>query len=265
MTPQKETGGAAITVCVLASGSRGNAVYVSDGRTALLIDAGLSGVEIERRLAARNLSAKSIEAILVSHEHADHIKGVGVLARKYCLPVYITPKTARAAESKLGKVDEIRHFASGTEFSVDAFTIHPFALSHDAADPAGFTIRCNGTKIGLATDLGIATALVKVHLRACSLLVLEANHNPDLLVNGPYPWHLKQRVGGRSGHLSNDQSRELLREVVHEGMRHVVLGHLSQQNNTPQHALREIGPALNGYKARLSVALQDVCGEVIRV
>lgn len=265
MTLSNASGGGDLAVCALASGSRGNAIYVSDGRTGLLVDAGLSGVEIERRLAARDLSPESIDAILVSHEHTDHVKGVGVMARKYSLPIYMTPKTARAVGSKLGKVKEIRHFEPGTGFVVDELSVHPFALSHDAADPAGFTISRNGTKIGLATDLGVATALVKAHLSACSLLVLEANHDPDLLMNGPYPWHLKQRVKGRTGHLSNWQSRELLQAVLHEGMRHVVLGHLSQQNNTPDHALREVGLALNGFKTRLSVALQDTCGELIRV
>ncbi|WP_373498845.1 MBL fold metallo-hydrolase [Desulfococcus sp.] len=261
----QESGGCELSVCALASGSRGNAIYISDGRTGLLVDAGLSGVEIERRLAARGLCPKSIDAILVSHEHTDHIQGVGVMARKYSLPVYMTPKTEQAVGSKLGGVREIRHFEPGTRFSVDRLTVHPFALSHDAADPAGFTVSRNGTKIGLATDLGMATALVKTHLRACSLLILEANHDPDLLMNGPYPWHLKQRVKGRTGHLSNGQSRELLQEVIHEGMRHVILGHLSQQNNTPKHALQEVGQALNGYKTRISVALQDTCGELIRV
>lgn len=264
MTTQ-EPGGCALCVCTLASGSRGNAIYISDGRTGILVDAGLSGVEIERRLASRGLCPKSLSAILVSHEHTDHIKGVGILSRKYSLPVYMTPKTARAVGSKLGGIREIRHFEPGTRFCVDRLTVHPFATSHDAADPAGFTISRNGTKIGLATDLGIATALVKAHLRACTLLLLEANHDPDLLMNGPYPWHLKQRVKGRTGHLSNGQSRELLQEVVHDGMRHVILGHLSQQNNTPDHALREVGQALNGYSARISVALQDTCGELIRV
>jgi phosphoribosyl 1,2-cyclic phosphodiesterase len=265
MTTPQEPGGCRLRVCALASGSRGNAIYISDGRTGLLVDAGLSGVEIERRLAARSLCPKSINAILVSHEHTDHVKGVGVFSRKYRLPVYMTPKTVRAVGSKLGRIDDIRPFEPGARFTVDRLTVHPFALSHDAADPAGFTVSRNGTKIGLATDLGVATALVKAHLRACALLVLEANHDPDLLMHGPYPWHLKQRVKGRTGHLSNGQSRELLQEVIHDGMRHVILGHLSQQNNTPDHALREVGLALNGYRTRLSVALQDTCGEVIQV
>jgi phosphoribosyl 1,2-cyclic phosphodiesterase len=265
MTTPQESGGYDLSVCTLASGSRGNAVYISDGRTGLLVDAGLSGVEIERRLAARALCPRRISAIIVSHEHSDHVKGVGVLARKYSLPVYMTPGTAKAVGTKLGRIDEVRHFEPGTRFSVDRLTIHPFAVSHDAVDPAGFTISRNGTKIGLATDLGIPTTLVKAHLRACALLILEANHDPDLLMHGPYPWHLKQRVRGRTGHLSNGQSRELLQSVIHEGMRHVILGHLSQQNNTPDHALSEVGPALNGFKTRLSVARQDACGELIRV
>ena len=250
-----------LTVCVLASGSKGNAIYVSDGETAVLVDAGLSGVEIQRRMAVADLSPDSLSAIVVSHEHGDHIRGVGVLSRRYGLPVYISPHTHQASGAQLGKLHAIRHFEIGRSFSINALTLHPFATSHDAEDPAGFTIARNGRKVGIATDLGIATGMVKQHLRECALLVLEANHDPAMLINGPYPWPLKQRIKSRSGHLSNEDSGGLLAELKHDGLCHVVLAHLSETNNTPAKALEAVEQALgNGHRSfHLHVACQDRC------
>lgn len=253
---------ASISLCVLASGSKGNAVYVSDGNTSLLIDAGLSGKEIERRLASADLCPTSLDAILVTHEHSDHIKGVGVLSRRYHLPVYITAATLNAAP-QIGKLHEVRSIQGGKTFSFNGFDVHPFSLSHDAIDPVGFTIQQNGTKIGIATDLGIATGVVKAHLKGSSLLVLEANHDPDLLLNGPYPWPLKQRIKSRSGHLSNDDAKCLLEEIQHSELQHVVLAHLSDENNTPEAAHQTVQTALDQCGAKLTVARQDHCGEVI--
>jgi len=179
-----------LAVCMLASGSKGNSVFVTDGTTSILLDAGLSGVEIERRLKQRGISPDSLDAIVVSHEHTDHIQGVGVLSRRHRLPVYISRKTARAAAGTMGRAFEVRHFECGMHFVVASLVLHPFSISHDAADPAGFTIRHDGTKIGVATDLGFGTAMVKRHLADCDLLVLEANHDPEMLINGPYPWPL---------------------------------------------------------------------------
>ncbi|MBW2634650.1 MAG: MBL fold metallo-hydrolase, partial [Deltaproteobacteria bacterium] len=127
----------------------------------------------------------------------------------------------------------------------------------------GFTISRNGQKIGIATDLGIATAMVKQNLKGCNLLILEANHDPEMLMNGPYPWPLKQRIKGRTGHLSNQASGELLSELKHDKLQHVILAHLSETNNTPAKALREVGPALEGCQARIHVATQDLCGELL--
>lgn len=251
-------------ICTLASGSKGNAIFIADRDTALLIDAGLSGAEIERRMQSCGLSPARLDALLVSHEHSDHIQGVGVLARRYGLPVYLSPDTARAA-SGLGRLPEVRHFSSGTPFSIKTLAIHPFAVSHDAVDPAGFTFQGNGKKIGVATDLGFATALVKTHLKDCCCLVLEANHDPRMLELGPYPWPLKQRIKGRSGHLSNDSSRELLMEVLHDGLSHVILGHLSETNNTPETALRVVTQCLADTRLKVMVARQDSAGPLIEV
>lgn len=264
---QSKTSDEHLSVCMLASGSKGNSIFISDGNTAVLLDAGLSGAEIERRLKSRGLSPADLDAILVSHEHGDHIRGVGVLSRRFDLPVYMSRKTARAGSSRLGKIHDsmIKHFECGAEFAINTLKFRPFSLSHDAEDPAGFTVRQNGTKIGIATDLGIATRMVKTHLKDCSLLILEANHDPEMLMNGPYPWHLKQRVRDRTGHLSNQESKELLAEIRHERLSHVILAHLSETNNTVRKALSVVGEALNHCKTRLSVARQDRCGEIFKV
>ncbi len=250
-------------VCILASGSKGNAVFISSGDTSLLIDAGLSGIEIERRLKSRGLDPKNLDAILVSHEHSDHIQGVGVLSRRYKLPVYINSKTRKAAVSQLGNLYDSKNFECGSTFTINDLSIHPFSISHDAKDPCGFTVNQNGTKIGIATDLGIATSMVKAHLKGCTLLILEANHDEKMLINGPYPWPVKQRVKSRIGHLSNEESKTLLNELQHDGLKHVMLAHLSETNNTPQKAFNEVGQALTRCEPRLYVASQNECGALL--
>jgi phosphoribosyl 1,2-cyclic phosphodiesterase len=253
--------GGCLSVCVLASGSKGNAIYIGNGQCAILIDAGLSGVEIQQRLHAAGLAAEDLTAIVVSHEHSDHIRGVGVLARRFHLPVYASTRTAGAAAAQWGRIDNLRSFEIGTDFTIDSLALHPFATSHDAADPAGFTVTCRHHKIGIATDLGIASGMVKHHLRECTLLVLEANHDPPMLTQGPYPWPLKQRIRSRNGHLSNEASRDLIGEIRHDGLRHVVLAHLSEINNTPEKALQAVQPALNS-RTRLHVACQHRCTDL---
>jgi phosphoribosyl 1,2-cyclic phosphodiesterase len=254
-----------LSVCVLASGSKGNAIYVSDGRTAILVDAGLSGIDIEQRMRSAGLRIADLGAVVVSHEHSDHIRGVGVLARRYNLPVYASSRTALAAAPQLGRIADLRAFRIGLGFDIEGLTLHPFATSHDAQDPAGFTVSASGAKIGIATDLGIATGMVKQHLKECSLLVLEANHDPRMLVEGPYPWPLKQRIKGRHGHLSNEESRDLLGEIRHKGLCHVILAHLSEINNTPEKALQAVEQALGADHphTRLHVACQDRCTDVL--
>ena len=253
-----------LSVCVLASGSKGNAIYVSDGRTALLVDAGLSGIEIERRMHTAGLAMNTLSAILVSHEHSDHTRGVGILSRRYQLPVFATRGTSNAAASQLGRIERLHHFETGQAFAVNELTIHPFTTSHDASDPAGFTISQNNQKIGIATDLGIATRMVKQHLQDCALLVLEANHDPAMLTEGPYPWPLKQRIKSRSGHLSNQESRDLLGEIKHDGLCHVILAHLSEVNNTPEKAMQTISEAMAiDDRTQLHVACQEKCSQLL--
>ncbi|MCF8050187.1 MAG: MBL fold metallo-hydrolase [Desulfobacterales bacterium] len=253
------------TVCTLASGSRGNAIYLSDGATSILVDAGLSGIELERRMQARGLSPERLDAMIVSHEHADHIHGVGVMSRRYKLPVYMTGKTRDSLPPSIGKIADLRTFQPGAGFALDDLWIDPFSVSHDAAEPSGFTFSCNGLKIGLATDLGVATALVKERLKGCRLLILETNHDLRMLEEGPYPWPLKQRIKSRLGHLGNEASRGLLAALLHDGLSHVILAHLSQTNNCPEKAVAAVAPVLNASRAALSVALQDEPGRVVVV
>ena len=251
-----------LAVCILASGSKGNVTYISDGETSILIDAGLSGIEIQRRLTARGLAPEQLDAIIVTHEHSDHIKGVGILSRRYQLPVYINQKTEKASP-ELGKLHAIRPFECGTAFNINKLVIHPFSISHDAGDPSGFTIGQNGTTIAIATDLGIATLMVKEHLKRCALLIIEANHDPQMLETGPYPWPLKQRIQSRVGHLSNADSKKLLNDLQHDKLQHVILAHLSEINNTPQKAIAEVTKALTRCRAQLTVAQQDASGPIV--
>jgi phosphoribosyl 1,2-cyclic phosphodiesterase len=250
-------------ICVLASGSKGNAIYVSDGSTSVLIDAGLSAVEIERRLHSRKLDPRDLDAIVVSHEHSDHIQGVGVLSRRYQLPVYINEPTLTAAKAQLGAVNETVRFHPGMDFCIGDLCLHPFSVSHDASDSVGFTVQDDATKVGIATDLGVATQLVCHHLKGCRLIILEANHDPKMLEEGPYPWHVKQRIQSRLGHLSNEASRDLLGEVSHSGLRHVILAHISETNNESEKALSVVGGAVSGNHTELSVASQHTAGELI--
>jgi phosphoribosyl 1,2-cyclic phosphodiesterase len=244
------------TVCLLASGSKGNAIYISNGQTAILVDAGLSGKEIERRMHARGLTPEALSAIVVSHEHIDHVRGVGVLSRRYKLPVYISSETLQKCE-QIGRLSETRFFQCGFVFKVHSLAVRPFSTTHDAIDPAGFIIEHHGIKLGIATDLGRATALVKNQLKDCNVLIIEANHDPEMLMNGPYPWHLKQRIKGRNGHLSNEDTQHLLKEIRHTGLCHVVLAHLSEVNNTPDKALECTRKALASSQCNLSVSSQD--------
>jgi phosphoribosyl 1,2-cyclic phosphodiesterase len=254
-----------MTVCLLASGSQGNCLYISNGQTRILVDAGLSGVEIERRMHSKGLCADRLSAIVVSHEHGDHIKGVGVLSRRFNLPVFATKKTWEAAAGHLGRIADRRTYACGASFRLGSIAVRPFSLSHDAADPAGFTFQCHRIKIGMATDLGVATAMVRQHLKESDLLVLEANHDVQMLETGPYPWPLKQRIRGRTGHLSNAASRCLLTDLLHDRLRFVVLAHLSETNNDPETAIRTIAPALNNSRACLSVARQERCSDLFEL
>jgi phosphoribosyl 1,2-cyclic phosphodiesterase len=221
-----------LEVCLLASGSKGNAIYIGSGGSRILVDAGLSGREIQSRLGSIGVSGENLDALLITHEHTDHCRGLGPLARRFGLPVYMHPET-RLALPSLGKVGEFREFEAGDCFSLKDFRIETFPLSHDAAAPVGYTLETREGKIGIATDLGIATRLVADRLRGCRVLVLESNHDEAMLRDGPYPWPLKQRIRSSHGHLSNLASARLLEDLLWEGLEAVFLAHLSEVNNHP--------------------------------
>lgn len=218
---------------VLASGSRGNAILIASERTTLLLDSGLSGRELARRLDGAGSSPNRLNAILVSHEHRDHVQGIGVLSRRYQLPVFLNRGTLEALPETVGTLAATQLFQTGRPFTIGDLNCYAFPISHDAAEPVGFLVEHNGSRLGVCTDLGVATQLVKTRLIACQGLILEANHDPGLLQNGPYPWHLKQRIKSRHGHLSNLESCALLEQLHHDKLQAVVLAHLSEINNRP--------------------------------
>jgi len=219
---------------VLASGSKGNSVLVCSSKTRVLIDAGLSGKELARRLGKSPIEASELDAVVVSHEHQDHVRGVGVISRRFDLPIFLTRGTLDNMPSQVGQLPSVQIFQSGVSFSIGDLHFHPFAISHDAKEPVGFVVENNGCKLGVCTDLGVATQLVKTRLMDCQGLVLEANHDVELLLNGPYPWELKQRIRSRHGHLSNADTCQLLRSLHHANLQSVVFAHLSEINNNPK-------------------------------
>ncbi len=236
-------------VCLLASGSRGNAVYIESGDSRLLIDAGLSCRELLRRLDSIGVDGESLDALLVTHEHHDHCLGLGPVARKLKLPVLAHHETLGALP-RLGPVDDLREFEAGEEISLKGISIRAFPITHDAAAPVGFLIDTPEGRIGVATDRGVATRLVAERLKGCRALVLESNHDEGMLLEGPYPWHLKQRVRGTHGHLSNGDSARLLEGLLWDGLEAVFLAHLSEVNNTP---------GLAESTARAVLAGQNLC------
>lgn len=246
----------ALRVCILGSGSKGNCTYIESPEARVLIDAGLSAREIERRLRYIDRTPEGLDGVLISHEHADHIQGAGTLARRYKLPVYANPGTWQKARHVAGVVDDLREFCTGTPFSLKDLVIDPFSLPHDAEDPVAFRISWHRRTMAVVTDLGYPSQLVRERMKGCHLLVLEANHDGAMLQAGPYPWPLKQRIGGKSGHLSNTQSGELLREVLHDELEHVVLAHLSEINNLPDLARLTTQEVLGNRNTRLSIASQ---------
>jgi phosphoribosyl 1,2-cyclic phosphodiesterase len=234
----------AVRLIPLGSGSRGNAALFEAGRTRLLIDAGLSARALGQRLQLVGVSPKSVDAILLSHEHTDHSRGAERFSRQHGTTVVCSVDTLMAMDRSE------RHFAGwaalpdGSPLELGDVTVEHFAIPHDAARPVGFRLTAEGLHVGVATDLGHATTLVTERLRGCHVLLIESNHDEQMLRDGPYPWQLKQRVGGRMGHLSNEETAALLREVVHEDCAAVVLAHLSEKNNTPELARRSASSAL---------------------
>jgi len=259
----------AMRFCVLGSGSKGNSTLVMSEDARILIDAGFSGKEMERRLAEIDVDPATLTAVLISHEHSDHIRGVGVVARKFKVPVYATSATLVAATSQLGQLPRCEEFAAGASFVIGDVKIHPFTVSHDAADPVGFVFENAQTRLGYCTDTGIISRLMGHRLAACQALVFECNHDPELLRDGPYPEALKQRVKSKSGHLANVDALTFLKELAREGpLSHIVLAHISETNNHPEKIRQTIAATFDDYGAELPcilLAAQDTVGDLIEL
>jgi phosphoribosyl 1,2-cyclic phosphodiesterase len=232
-----EGGGPILKVCVLASSSSGNATLIASSKTRVLVDAGISRREIVNRLAAIGESAEALDAILISHEHTDHVCGLLPLIKKFKIPVYLSGLTAPSIAWSEHQWDDfgprIQTFRAGERIRIGNLEIDTFTVPHDAVDPVGFCVKAEGAKIGFVTDLGYVPESVKFHLRDSDCLVMESNHDLDMLKVGPYPWSVKQRVMGRNGHLSNDMVSDFILEGMDGRLHTLVLGHLSEHNNHP--------------------------------
>ncbi|NLJ29837.1 MAG: MBL fold metallo-hydrolase [Deltaproteobacteria bacterium] len=218
---------------VLASGSKGNSIVVCSSKTRVLFDSGLSCKEIVRRLEKTPVNGKDLDALVISHEHQDHSRGCGVISRRFDLPVYLTRGTLENLPPQVGQLAYSQVFQTGASFTIGDLKIHPFAVSHDAGEPSAFVIEQGSICMGICTDLGMVTQLVKIRLQQCQALVIESNHDVTRLMEGPYPLHLKQRIRSRHGHLSNEEAIELLKDLHHEGLKSVLFAHLSETNNHP--------------------------------
>ena len=242
-----------ISVTVLASGSGGNSTVVSSSRTRLLIDCGLSCKETCKRLHASGIDPRSLTGILITHEHADHVGGLHVTAKKLGVPVFMTGATHGAWQQTFTdsagnrvRAERLELFEAGRRFEVGDIGVLPFTIPHDAADPVGFTFTAEGIKLGYVTDLGYLPASVREHLRGCDGLMIESNHDLEMLRVGPYPWAVKQRVMSRVGHLSNEAAAGFLEDDYDGQAAYVILAHLSESNNLPELARVTAERALNG-------------------
>jgi phosphoribosyl 1,2-cyclic phosphodiesterase len=252
-------------VTVLGSGSRGNAILVEAGDQRILVDAGFSGKDLARRMRAVEVDPDSVTGLVVTHDHGDHTRGMGVFARRHGTPIHVTRRTRRACRKLLRGEESVVEYQSATPFSLGPLRIEPFLTVHDAVDPVAVTVTDTrtGSKLGVATDLGRPTTSVRAALAGSHLLVLEANHDHARLWNGPYPWSVKQRIASSRGHLSNHASAELAGELLHDDLAGVILAHLSDSCNDADTARASVGPALErrGFRGLLDVAAQDEPGE----
>ena len=266
----------AVGMTVLASGSKGNSTMVASSRTRILVDAGLSCRETFRRLRSCGIDPTTLDAILISHEHSDHVAGVPVLARKLRIPVFMTPQTRAAwkrqlAAQRIELKAEFRSetFEPGRSLQIGDIAISSFTIPHDAVDPVGFTFRAEGMKMAIVTDLGYMPASVRQHVRECDLLMIESNHDLEMLRLGPYPWPVKQRVMSRVGHLSNTALAEFFSGEYDGDAMVVVLAHLSEQNNHPELARASAEQALGNRRTlmqnRVLLARQSQALETITI
>lgn len=259
--------------CSLFSGSSGNALFLADKNTSLLIDAGISGKRIDQAMRSVGEDPFKLDALLLTHEHSDHSKCIGVMSRRYCLPVYTSKKTWCSASSYLGNIgsDHIHHFTRNKSFRIGDFKITPFDIPHDAVEPSGFFFETQNKKITVATDIGHMNECLFKNISGSDFLFLESNHDLEMLDNGFYPAHLKLRIRGDHGHLGNHLAAETIARLAANGMKRFVLGHLSGENNDPDLAFSTVHDSLkkkgffHGNNVELFVASRSEPSQVFRI
>ena len=262
--------------CSIASGSSGNCIYVGSETTHLLVDVGISGKRTEQGLNSLGIKLQELDGILITHEHADHINGLGVISRKYGIPIYATRGTIDAIRetSNIGEIDPalFEEVWEDEKFTIKDLTVNPMKISHDAAQPVAYRIAYGKKKIGICTDLGVYNDYTVECLKGLDAVLLEANHDVNMLQVGPYPYYLKQRILGNKGHLSNENSGKLLGEILYDGLQTIVLGHLSKENNLPELAYEavrlEITMGDNPYNANdfpIMVARRSEVSPVVNI
>lgn len=262
-----------VKFCSLYSGSSGNSIFLGVDGTRLLIDAGLSAKKIIEALVSIGEDPGKLSAVLISHEHSDHIKGAGILSRKFNIPIYANENTWEAMSPFIGPVSLVNrlYFNTGTEFQIGGVCINTFSIPHDACEPVGYNFYAEDKKITVATDIGHINFDLLNCFEASDLLLLESNHDVEMLRIGPYPWHLKKRIAGERGHLSNEAAGKAIAYMAEKGTKRFLLGHLSRENNFPELAYQTVSNALFekkmciGTDVTLEVALRDRVGSVIEL
>lgn len=263
-----------LTICSLSSGSSGNVTYVAGGKTRLLVDAGLTGKRVTELLNHIHVLPEILNGILVTHEHIDHVRGVGVLARKYRLPVYANEGTWQAMYRHVGEIPpwQRRVFNTDEDFYVDDLAVTPISISHDTVDPVAFRLHYGGHSLSIATDLGVVTKQVLRGLQGSDLVLLESNHDPAMVHdNVSYPERTKRRILGNKGHLSNESCALALLELGETGVQHALLGHLSPENNTPELAMHTVTQQLQargvvaGKDMHLDMTWRDRAGDIFTI
>ena len=263
-------------LCSIASGSSGNCIYVGSDSTHLLVDTGISKKRIEEGLAKLDVKGEELKGILITHEHTDHIQGLGVFCRKYEIPIYATEGTIAGmlACKTIGSIPDglFRVIRSDESFDIGDLTVKPFAISHDANEPTGFRIEQDEKAVAVATDLGVYDDYIVENLKELDAVILEANHDIHMLEVGPYPYPLKRRVLGDCGHLSNELAGRLLCRILHDKMKHIVLGHLSKENNFPELAYETVklevtmsDVPFNGNDLPMMVANRDKMSKILSI
>jgi phosphoribosyl 1,2-cyclic phosphodiesterase len=255
-------------LCLLASGSSGNCAYVAAGKTQILIDAGISVSRVVRELEAIGADPEGIDAVVISHEHSDHCSEVGRIAATFRCPVYLSTRTLPRVRRALTGHERLELFRVGDALAIGDLRLQTVRIFHDAVDPCGFLVEGEGrTSLGIATDLGAVTPPLRRVFQECEALVIEANHDLAMLLSGPYPWDLKQRIRSPVGHLSNDAAAELIADLAGAGrLRQAILAHLSEDNNRPELALEAVRSRLNGRSdCEIALAYRDRRSDVFEV